>query len=322
MSLKVLTIFGIAAKLIQVAVLPVAQAQTSLATCLPEFGWMNNSLHQSPCVVGAYMLGVCNSGEFTVLPLAPSHHYTGPTAGQANPCQCSTVVYSLISACGACQNRTVEAWSAWQTNCSVVYPQQFPGTIPSVTRVPAWAYLDVVKSDAFNATAAKADRSAPESTGAGPKPTGSFSTTTTSSPTPTPSISGGNDSGTNGSNTTGGDSSSATTSKKSPAGAIAGAVIGVLGGLAIIATLVFFFIRRRRAKTAPSATYAYNAHSDAALNASPPMSQHSHNPLPRLYDPSDPSTFPKTPAGPTVQTANIASPQQYQSNQYSGFPEL
>jgi hypothetical protein len=127
---------------------------------------------------------------------------------------------------------------------------------------------------------------APESTGAGPKPTGSFSTTTTSSYSPTPSASGGDDSGTNGSggNTSGGDSGSAAMSKKSPAGAIAGAIVGVLGGLAIIAGFVFSFIRRRRAKTAPSATYAFNAQpSDAALNASPPMSQHSHNLLSRLY---------------------------------------
>ena len=134
---------------------------------------------------------------------------------------------------------------------------------------------------------------APESTGAGPKPTGSFSTTTTSSFTttassysPTPSASGGDNSGTNGSgdNTSGGDSGSAAMTKKSPAGAIAGAIIGVLGGLAIIAGFVFSFIRRRRAKTAPSATYGFHAQpSDAALNASPPMSQNSHNQLPRLY---------------------------------------
>ncbi|KIM87187.1 hypothetical protein PILCRDRAFT_303122 [Piloderma croceum F 1598] len=156
MSLKVLTILGIIANMI--AVLPVAEAQTtSLATCLPEFDWMNDSRNQSPCVVAAYMQGACTNGEYIVQPLAPSYHYIGPTVKQDNPCQCSTVVYSLMSACGMCQNRTIEGWSAWQTNCSVVYTQQFPESIPFGINVPGWAYLDVVTKDTFSAAAAKAD---------------------------------------------------------------------------------------------------------------------------------------------------------------------
>ena len=36
-------------------------------------------------------------------PLPQGDLYSGPDAGQDNLCQCNTVVYSLVSACGACQ---------------------------------------------------------------------------------------------------------------------------------------------------------------------------------------------------------------------------
>ena len=32
--------------------------------------------------------------------------YSGPLAGEDNLCVCNTVVYSLVSACGACQGAT------------------------------------------------------------------------------------------------------------------------------------------------------------------------------------------------------------------------
>jgi len=40
---------------------------------------------------------------YNLAPLPGGYVYLGP--GQSNPCQCSTVGYSLISACAACQNR-------------------------------------------------------------------------------------------------------------------------------------------------------------------------------------------------------------------------
>jgi hypothetical protein len=82
-----------------------------------------NSLHQNPCVVASYLEGVCFGGRksfrsvnflaiffdripdtvFEIDPLPQGHHYTGAPSGQGNLCQCNTVVYSLVSACGACQ---------------------------------------------------------------------------------------------------------------------------------------------------------------------------------------------------------------------------
>ncbi|KIM86820.1 hypothetical protein PILCRDRAFT_317299 [Piloderma croceum F 1598] len=118
---------------------------------------MNNNLNQSPCLVAAYAQGTCNGGQFTVNPLAPDTHYTGPDVAMANPCQCSTVVYSLMSACAVCQNRNIETWSTWDVNCSQVYLMQFPNQVPSATSIPAWAYLDVVTNDTFSAAVAQAD---------------------------------------------------------------------------------------------------------------------------------------------------------------------
>ncbi|KAG7447978.1 uncharacterized protein BT62DRAFT_745982 [Guyanagaster necrorhizus] len=43
---------------------------------------------------------------FTLNPLPANTHYSGPTSPQeANECECSSVVYSLVSACAVCQER-------------------------------------------------------------------------------------------------------------------------------------------------------------------------------------------------------------------------
>jgi hypothetical protein len=82
-----------------------------------------NSLGQSPCTVAAYMIATCNRGgeylvcwliqalcshlyvDFTLSPLDPGESYfDGNTTFSS--CECTTVGYSLISACGACQGET------------------------------------------------------------------------------------------------------------------------------------------------------------------------------------------------------------------------
>jgi hypothetical protein len=90
---------------------------------------MNNTKIQNPCLVAAYLMAACNGGrklssllhrsfgstadfffaEYSIDPLAINYHYAGPIGSEANICQCSTVTYSLVSACGDCQNRTYEA---------------------------------------------------------------------------------------------------------------------------------------------------------------------------------------------------------------------
>lgn len=117
-----------------------AFAQTSTVTCLPSFGWMNNTLGQDPCVVVSYLESVC--GAFTVDPLPPNTYYGPPSAAGADSCTCNTVAYSMMAACSDCQNAIYVSWSTWSTNCAQMSIRQYPMDIPTGTKVPNWAYLN------------------------------------------------------------------------------------------------------------------------------------------------------------------------------------
>lgn len=301
MSLAVLSLLAVAAKLL---VGVSAQAGTN-ATCLPAFSWMLNSKGQNPCLVAAYLQAACNNGNWHVVALPNGSHYTGPQQDETNACQCSTVTFSLISACGLCQNRKVERWSDWSFNCTAIFPQEFTLNIPANTAVPAWAYLDVQPLDQIDLTAAQADTYAPESTGTAAA-TGTAITTPSGAPFPTGS------------------------SKSSNAGAIAGEVVGGVVGLGLIAgAIIIYFARRRRSQRAHG-----NAHVSpfSPPPLSPPMSQHygyptaGATPAPRrLYDPGDPSTFPSSPPPVTIHTTSSGSAAHNQPRQighYNFVPEV
>lgn len=117
-----------------------------------------NSLNQSPCKVAAYLQSTCFGGSecslacmstalspfaaFTVDPLPPGYQYAGPYVLDGDDlCKCNTVTYSLLSACGACQedlwtgyvlimlfytpvyeSESVVSWSEWAANCTRVLP--------------------------------------------------------------------------------------------------------------------------------------------------------------------------------------------------------
>ncbi|KII88418.1 hypothetical protein PLICRDRAFT_41576 [Plicaturopsis crispa FD-325 SS-3] len=343
MSLGVFAAAAAAVAVIWLEDVPGAAAQTSSVQCLSNWAWAYNSRQQSPCLVAAYLVGQCNGGTFNIDPLAVGTHYTGPTAADVTPCQCSTVTYSLISACGACQNRTVETWSAWKTNCSTVYITALPDgiNIPSGTSVPSWAYLDVTTTDNFSPAAAEADLSSPESTGISSQSTATSPKSTAAGSTASSTATGLSDS-----------TPTASSKKSSNTGAIAGGVVGGVVGAALIAAIVaFFLIRRRRAQTAPSAAFTggpnhlmspppkaeYYADNNSLppVTPFPPPSETAMS-QPRLYDPSDPSTFPVPAPSPSMQTGNsgytgyngsgngyphsTASP--VPRGQYSGAPEV
>ncbi|KAL6305946.1 hypothetical protein BKA93DRAFT_730114, partial [Sparassis latifolia] len=80
----------------------------------------SNSLGQSPCLVAAYAFGACQANtSWSVGSLQNlSSTYPGPTESQANRCTCSSVSYSLISACAACQEAQLSPWDTWIANCS------------------------------------------------------------------------------------------------------------------------------------------------------------------------------------------------------------
>ncbi|GJJ10133.1 hypothetical protein Clacol_004359 [Clathrus columnatus] len=55
--------------------------------------------------VAANLEAVCNGGDWNIPQLPPGEDYAGPTDHQATECTCSTVTYSLVSACAVCQQR-------------------------------------------------------------------------------------------------------------------------------------------------------------------------------------------------------------------------
>ncbi|KAH9932159.1 hypothetical protein B0H21DRAFT_94161 [Amylocystis lapponica] len=93
------------------------RAQESNATCYPSYNWMYNSLGQNPCIVASYALGACFPGGFNVLALIrPGDSYTVPAS---TLCSCSSVCYSLLSACAYCQNGSSYSWAAQTSHCDL-----------------------------------------------------------------------------------------------------------------------------------------------------------------------------------------------------------
>jgi hypothetical protein len=106
-------------------------------------------------------------------------------------------------------------------------------------------------------------------------------------------------------------------------GAIAGGVVGGIIGVALISGFVAWFtIRRRRARSPPSVEYISGQESDMGVVPYPP------NIGRKLYDPSDPSTYPTNVPSPTINASE--SSRQFGSSSdlhpnrkaYSGLPEI
>ncbi|KAG8956515.1 hypothetical protein FRC00_004826 [Tulasnella sp. 408] len=135
-------------------------------------------------------------------------------------------------------------------------------------------------------------------------------------------------------------------SGKSNAGPIAGGVVGGIAILALIGALVYLLMRRRRKEAqAPSPTAYYPPGGQQMGEANdypaavdygasyPPSSptvfsgsSATPNP-PKLYDPNDPSTFPKTPASfgyqSTTATETATSPHDSSTaGRYTGIAEI
>lgn len=284
-----------------------------MATCLTPNDWSYNSLGQSPCIVASALAGVCVGGQFTLSPLAPDYVYLGPSVSTANSCRCSSVYYSLLSACANCQGRNFLRWSAYDGNCTTTYVTVFPQPIPAGTLVPHYAYLDVQATDTFNVSLAEAAggaESSPVSTVASTKATGTGTATKTGTVSPTKSAA----------------------AKSGPnVGAIAGGVIGGVILIALLAGLIFWLIRRNNPRAPPASQLYYGP--DTA-SSPPPMSfggtsTYSGMPTPKVYDPSDPSTYPSQ-AHPTTYTPSNVAPNYTGLSQntvspgprYTGVPEL
>lgn len=263
-----------------------AAQNTTEATCLSGFNWSFNSLNQSPCDVAAALAGVCVGTDFTLAPLAPGFVYLGPPPENANSCRCSSVYYSLLSACAVCQDRDFIKWSVYKANCSVVFDQVYSQPIPPNIRVPHYAYLDVETADTFNITLAETaggteSTSVPSATG--PLASGSGASATS------PANSG---------------------KKKSNAGAIAGGVVGGVVAIALIATLIFWLLRRNQRGSLPSPGYGPVMTSQNPLSGA--SSSYAATPAPKVYDPNDPSTYPTNFSEPSGYNPYTPSPDPHQ----------
>ncbi|KAF8437957.1 hypothetical protein L210DRAFT_3545064 [Boletus edulis BED1] len=226
-------------------------AQSSDATCLPPYGWMDNSKGQSPCLVAAYLMSVCDGSGFVVQSIPPTDYYSGTYASGQRACACSTVTYSAFSACAICQNAMEINWSQWSVNCSSTYLGSYAPSISSGTAVPQWMFQDVTITNMFNATHA-------QFIGAG------TSASLTAEPTAAPtqiSPQGSTQSSTQSSTQTSIQTSTQTSTSApsgggSKTGAIVGGVVGgVVGLLAIVGLAAFFLVKRPSQPQAPMAQH-------------------------------------------------------------------
>jgi hypothetical protein len=256
--------------------------------------------------------GVCAIGPFILDPLQPGYVYLGPTQPDANSCRCSSVYYSLLSACAYCQNQTYLEWKNYTQNCSTIYLTFFKDALPVV--VPHYAYLDVSINNTFDVSAAM--------TAGGPasSPVPQATSATTAKATAT-------------------NTSVAGTSKELNVGAIVGGVIGGMVVIVFVVGIIVFMMRRRKQPVTTPSTTTYAQYSspqmsgvDTNYNSTGPTMTPG-----RIYDPNDPSTFPSFPNPYDSALPNDASnfpsyPVNYSTyslvggqlarTHYTGAPEL
>lgn len=95
--------------------------------------------------------------------LLQNQHYSGPSLDAANQCECSSVTYSMVGGCSACQGVEIVSWSSWSEDCITNFTGSFPKNIPVDTAVPGWAFDDLTDKT-FDAGVALQETSLPEST--------------------------------------------------------------------------------------------------------------------------------------------------------------
>ncbi|KAF8261134.1 hypothetical protein EI94DRAFT_1833470 [Lactarius quietus] len=284
-----------------------ARAQVNAPNCTNEtFFWTFNSLQQSPCLVADNLIAACINESY-VIPALNGTVYVGPVnPSNGNLCLCNTVSYNLMSACDACQGASWITYSVWSTNCTAnATAGTFPKPIPAGTRVPQWAYNNSTIGDSWNMTLAQLVGDSPEVTG----------TSSTSTSTAMPSTSASSHSTSSSSPSTLSSSPSTLSSsistphQTSKPRVNAGDVVGGIVGAALIAGIVLWFVFRRQ-----------RARSDMGEKELPPLQPFAEG-VPRLYDPSDPTTFPSREFLP-LRLGSTTSSTQPSDYGYSGLPEV
>ncbi|KAI0280143.1 hypothetical protein BGY98DRAFT_372834 [Russula aff. rugulosa BPL654] len=301
MSLRTLSITPPLVSLFFFSAFVVAGVNVTANCTSSSFSWTFNSLGQSPCTVAAYMFATCNEGSYTILSLPSGYHYVGPTPESSNRCLCSTVGYSLLSACVACQEEKPISWFDFVANCtSTLPPSQFPNPVPAGVYVPHWAILDVTNENNWNANESYAAGDGPEY-GPGAILGSSASTSSTSTYSASAYSAGGYSVSVSSSS-----ASSTTPPTPSHSGSHAGTIGGVLGstGIISIAVAAILYLRRKRSQAGSPDVDAsqpmLNNGTVAQPSPRPPLTM-------KLYNPNDPTTFPGYHAGPRSLDIHPAS---------------
>ncbi|KAF9647246.1 hypothetical protein BDM02DRAFT_3261818 [Thelephora ganbajun] len=260
----------------------VPRAFAAFAVCRAGWEWASNSKQQNPCEIAGALEAACQG--FSVYELGPlqqgTNYVTPQRNSSAQKCQCNTVMYSLYMACTACQNVTTQPWTFWSQFCTDVYVTQYPQSIPVDTAIPHWAFLNYTVQNAFDPAAAKSAGGQPEVLAPVPS-TVSLSSSSTSSGSSTmiteDPIS-----------TSTGQGNHDQTNKPSNVGAIVGGVIGGLAVLAAFGVGIWIFLRKRAIARVDEDYPGHTTYSTDAITSG----HHVSPSQVRLYDPSDPSTYP------------------------------
>jgi len=293
MPLTVLTLLATTTNLLA----RVSAQIVSDVTCFPFSTWMLNSKNQTPCLVGAYLQAQCTNGRFEVQSLPNlTSHYVPPGNGSA--CTCSTVTYSLMAACGTCQDATkVANWTTWKANClsQDINVGRLPFDIPPETQVPSWAYLNVtISNDSFNPWEAWQEYNKTHPTVTVSITSVPSATSTTATPSATQALS---------------------RPSVSQFAVIGGSVAGgFVAGVAILLSIAVYVKRYRRNQRPPSSEQESLGLIDSTPKTPPPVGQtnlhsiYTSEDLSTPYDPWDPATFSSSSSYNSQQRMSVSYP--------------
>jgi len=271
MLLTVIILLAVATRLL---VSVSAQNISSIAQCKSTYGWMNNSMNQSPCLVSAYLWAPCFGGVYILPSVYPGYKYNVPGGHGNDTCTCSTVTYSMVAACALCQGALAGNWSIWSANCSKPSLETYTNTIPKGTVIPLWAYLDVISGNTLNVTKVELEAEVEGFTGVPGLTPSTFTTTATATVTSISISSTSHTSSTSIFTSASSTASSGSSSSPSHVGAIAGGAAGAFVALGVIGSAITMCrSRRHRNQWAPSSEYSiHNIQPFDVSPQSPPMS--------------------------------------------------
>ncbi|KAJ7581125.1 hypothetical protein C8J56DRAFT_959155 [Mycena floridula] len=209
----------------------------------PSYGWANNTNNEDPCRLVSLL---CFPSLQGLPALLPSEKYSPQKLVQGArslPCICSSVIYTLSSACADCQLQDWDSLNQWESNStnklqSSMSFQSPPNGALTNDSIPSWAssFSSNSPNSTYNKTLAEGialESQTPPAQSSLPPPT---KTATTS------------ESSTSISNETSAPISAAPKSK-SKIGPLVG---GIFGGLVLLVILVTYLIKyRRRPKLHP-----------------------------------------------------------------------